>query len=306
MILGAGTSWKLQVIPSASGALRGTGSVVVVSNATPPVVDGTNTGPVALAAAISSSGSAVDLVAGVASTRTRIDQYALRNESSTVAPDVTFQLTDGTNTSTVYKATLQPGESIGYSQGVWTHYDSQGAPYVYGGPPVANLGATGTIAETMPRETCPEVNTTMAASGTLNMQAIYLKAGQIISNITIWSATTAASSPTNYFFALYDSSRNLLAQSTNQTTNAWAANTKKTLSLTASYRVPVSGLYYIGYFMSATTVPTLKGGTAKTGGQLAGDTPILQGTSSTGLTTALPNPAATLTVSTASFYAAVS
>ena len=69
--------------------------------------------------------------------------------------------------------------------------------------------------------------------------------------------------------------------------------------------MPTSGLYYIGFFMTATTIITMKGGNARTGAQLAGTAPILSGTSSTGLTTALPDPAAALTVSTASLYAAV-
>ena len=169
-----------------------------------------------------------------------------------------------------------------------------------------NLGITGTLAESMPRELCPEVNTTAAASGTLNMQLIYLQAGTLVSNITLASATTAAGTPTNYFFALYDASRNLLAQSANQTTTAWAANTVKTLAMTTPYRVPTSGPYYIGYMMTATTVATIKGGTARTGGQLTAAAPIVYGTSTTGLTTAMPNPAAAITSSTASLYAAVS
>ena len=47
-------------------------------------------------------------------------------------------------------------------------------------------------------------------------------------------------------------------------------------------------------------------GRQRAGGQLAGGAPILNGTSSTGLTTTLPNPAAAITAGTASIYAAVS
>jgi hypothetical protein len=202
---------------------------------------------------------------------------------------------------------LLAGENCIFDQdGEWTHHDVQGAAYSYSVPSKPNLGPTGTLAETMPREICPEVNTTAPASGTLAMMAIYLTAGQLVSNITIASATTAAGTPTNYFFALYSGARALLAQSANQTTTAWAANTVKTLAMTTPYRVPVSGQYYIGYFMTATTVATLKGGTARTGGQLANTAPIIYGTSTTGLTTALPDPAAAITGTTASLYAAVS
>ena len=76
--------------------------------------------------------------------------------------------------------------------------------------------------------------------------------------------------------------------------------------MTTPYRVPTSGLYYIGLMVAATTVPTTKGGTAKTGGQLASTAPILHGTSTTGLTTTLPDPAAAITGGLVSIYAAVS
>jgi hypothetical protein len=76
--------------------------------------------------------------------------------------------------------------------------------------------------------------------------------------------------------------------------------------MTSAYRVPTSGLDYIGLLQVATTIATIKGGTAKTGGQLAAAAPALHGTSSTGLTTSLPNPAAAITGGTASMYAAVS
>jgi hypothetical protein len=304
MFIGAGTSAKLQVITSAASDVEVSASKVVVSNATPPVVDGTNSNWINLANI--STAATTDVVVGVASTLTRVDELQIRNAHATTANTITVQRTDGTNVNTVFSCNLLAGESISYSNGMWVHYDVTGAPYAYGGPPVANLGLTNCIAETIPREICTETNTTVAASGTLFMQAIYLRAGQLISNITACSATTAAGTPTNYAFGLYDASRNLLANTANQTTTAWAANTIKTVALTSAYRVPTSGLYYIGYYMTATTVATLKGNTARTGGQLAGGAPIICGTSSTGLTTALPNPAAAITVGTAIVYFAVS
>ena len=242
-----------------------------------------------------------------ASTQRNVKGLVITNNHATAATEVTVQHFDGTTSNDLIGVTLLAGENLILdAEGNWSHRDVQGANYTYAPVGPGNLGITGTLAETIPRFLCPEVNTTAAASGTLRMDAIYLYAGQLVSNITIASATTAAGTPTNYFFALYDGNRNLLAQSANQTTTAWAANTVKTLAMTTPYRVPTSGLYYIGYFMTATTVATLKGGTAKTGGQLAGAVPILHGTSTTGLTTALPNPAAAITVGTASIYAAVS
>ena len=86
----------------------------------------------------------------------------------------------------------------------------------------------------------------------------------------------------------------------------WAANTAKTLAMTTPYRVPTSGLYYVGVMQAATTIATLLGGAAKLNAIIASTAPIIHGTSTTALTTTLPNPAAAITAGTASLYAAVS
>jgi hypothetical protein len=239
-----------------------------------------------------------------------VRHLSIHNVSTTVTTTVLIQHFDGTNSEDLFNCTLLPDEHVHFNEnGDWVHTDAQGGVYTYAGPSVVNLGPTGTLAETMPRETCPEVNTAVpTASGTLFLQAIYLRAGQLVSNIGISSATTAAVTPTNYFFALYSgqpAAPALLAQSANQTTTAWAANTYKTLAMTTPYRVPTSGLYYIGLMMAATTVITTKGGAAKTGGTLASTTPPLHGTSTAALTTALPNPAAAITGGLVSIYANV-
>lgn len=226
----------------------------------------------------------------------------------------TFRLfrggTSNANAITPTVTLLPQGMAI-YEDGLgWQFYNSAGQVLQANGQGISgfesNFGVSGTLGESIERMLCPEVNSTIpSASGVLWMQAIWLTAGTTINNILWHSATTAAGTPTNYIFGLYDANRNLLAQTANQTSAAWAANTMKTVPLTSPYLVPRTGLYYIGFFMTATTIITSKGGTAKTGGQLAGKDPILQGTSSTGLTTSLPNPAAAITVSTASAWCAV-
>ena len=242
-----------------------------------------------------------------ASTQRNLKHLNITNAHATVSTIVTVQHFDGTTSEDLMGVTLLPGENLIFdATGNWSHRDVQGGMYSYTVPAFPNLGLTGTLAETIPRELCPEVNTAVGATGVLFMQAIKLTAGQVINNIIASSATTAANTPTNYAFGIFDINRNLVANTANQTTTAWAANTVKTIALTAAYRVPTTGIYYIGFYMTATTVLTLKGGTAKTGGQLAAAVPSLNGTSSTGLTTALPNPAAAITAGTASIYAAVS
>lgn len=228
------------------------------------------------------------------------------NNHATTATNVTVQHYDGTTSVDLATVNLLAGERlVVLDYGLIEHYDATGAKYIYSGPRYYGLAPLDTFAETLPRETCSETNTAVAASGTLNMQAIYLKADQLVSTINLHSATTAANTPTHYFFGLYDSALNLVAQTADQTSTAWAANSYRALPVVTPYRVPTSGLYYVGYFMTATTVPTLKGNAAKTGGQLAAASPVLHGTSTTGLTTALPNPAGAITGGTSTFYAAV-
>ena len=131
------------------------------------------------------------------------------------------------------------------------------------------------------------------------------KCCQVVSNIIISSATTASATVTGNCVGLYSSALSLLATSANNTA-AHAANTVRTYAMTTPYTVVNDGLHYIGYYCTATTIATLKGGTAKTGGQLNAAIPIVAGTSTTGLTTALPATAAALTSVTSSFYAACS
>lgn len=235
-----------------------------------------------------------------------VKNVIISNVHASASTQVIVELFDGTNATELFAVTLLPGENLTrVENGDWHHHDAQGAEYSYSVPPFVTPGYSGVIAETIPRNLCPEVNTTVATSGTLFLQMIYLQAGQLINTIDLWSATTAPVTPTNYNVGIYDINRNLLAQSTNKTTEAWTANTQKSFALTAAFRVPVSGWYYIGYYMTAATMATLKGGTARTAVQLAGAAPAVSGTSSTGLTNALPNPAGAITATTSSIYAAV-
>jgi peroxiredoxin family protein len=300
MLLLTSTSDKIQVLTGSAANIESHASWVDNSSGT--ITPG-RTNVVNITTA-----TTTDIVASPgASTQRNVKNLNISNVHATASTQVTVLHTDGTNVVDLMSVTLLAGEELQFGEdGVWRHRDIQGAEYAYNVQGIGNLGITGTLAETMPREICPEVNTTGITSGTLFLQAIYLRAGMLVSNITLCSATTAAGTPTNYFFALYDGNRNLRAQSANQTTTAWAANTVKTLAMTTPYRIPTSGVYYIGFFMTATTQVTLKGGTGKTASQLAGTAPILHGTSSTGLTTVLPDPAAAISVGTNTIYAAVS
>lgn len=90
---------------------------------------------------------------------------------------------------------------------------------------------------------------------------IYLHAGDVITNISVRSGATAANTPTNYWLALYSSAATpaLLAQTADQTSTAWGANTTKTLALATAQTITESGVYWVGIMVKATAVPTLLG-----------------------------------------------
>lgn len=125
MLVGASTSHILQVVTSAAADIEVAGTVVAVSTATPPVVDGSVTAPIILASIVTATTTAI--VTGAASLLKRAAELSLRNNHATTSCDVTIQRTDTTNTDTVIKATLLAGEALVYNgSGTWIHYDTDG------------------------------------------------------------------------------------------------------------------------------------------------------------------------------------
>lgn len=123
--------------------------------------------------------------------------------------------------------------------------------------------------------------------------ALYLEAGDTVTSLTFVSGTTAAGTPTNWWFALYSSAATpaLLAQTADQTSTAWAANTAKTVALASPYKVTATGIYYAAVMVKATTPPTLAGRTlhnAVEAGAIVTGQAVLAQTSGTGLTTTAP------------------
>jgi hypothetical protein len=123
--------------------------------------------------------------------------------------------------------------------------------------------------------------------------SIWLAAGEVVTNISARSGQTAAGTPTNWWFALYDTAATpaLIAQSADQLTAAWAANATKTLALSAAYIVAKTGVHWVGVHVKATTVPSLLGALVRpvivTGERL------LAQTSGSSLTTTAPATIAT-------------
>lgn len=244
----------------------------------------------------------VDLAGAPASGETYDIQNINIYNNDTVSQTVTIKL-DVSGTETIlYKGVVGVGDVISWSaESGWKNTSNNIQPLLNN-----KFCISGGLYETFDRNLCNEVNTALLSSGRLSLQAIYIPAGTTINSISFWSATTAAGTPTNQLFGLYDNNRNLLASSTNGTTGAWAANSKKTLSLTSVFTTTYSGLYYLGLMVTATTVPTIKGNTARTGGQLQAEAPSMGGTSNTGLTTALPATANAPGTVTTSFWGCVS
>ncbi|MGW4406522.1 hypothetical protein ACWEJ6_21010 [Nonomuraea sp. NPDC004702] len=126
------------------------------------------------------------------------------------------------------------------------------------------------------------------STGVMTAVPLYLSAGDLITNLTFVSGATAAATPTAWWFALYSTASTpaLIAQTADQTSTAWAADTAKTLALSSAYRVVTSGIYWAAINVTAGTPPTLVGA--------VGAKPVLTGetnlavTSGSSLTTTAP------------------
>lgn len=99
------------------------------------------------------------------------------------------------------------------------------------------------------------------ATGVMTSMPIYLVAGDVVTNLSFRSGATAAGTPTAWWFALYSNAATpaLLAQTADQTTTAWAANTTMTKALATAYTVTATGIYWAAINVTATTPPTLLG-----------------------------------------------
>ncbi|NNJ04152.1 hypothetical protein HHX38_08390 [Streptomyces sp. PKU-MA01144] len=135
----------------------------------------------------------------------------------------------------------------------------------------------------------------VADTGALTTQvmtsvALYLRKGDVVTSLTFRSGATPAGTPTNWWFALYSSASTpaLLAQTADQTSTAWAANTNKTLALSSPVTIKEDGVYWAAVMVKATTPPSLVGvSTTASAGIVSGEKPLAQ-TSGSSLTTTAP------------------
>lgn len=123
-------------------------------------------------------------------------------------------------------------------------------------PRVVGLLPTGAISQTIPR-TATMTGNTILATGKESMFLVWFDAGETVSTITFLSGSTALSVGTNQWFTLRSSARALLGITNNDTSNAWAGTSLKTLTLATPYVIPTAGYYYLGIMVAATTPPNL-------------------------------------------------
>lgn len=163
------------------------------------------------------------------------------------------------------------------------------------------------VRRTIPRHFTGNTTTASITSGVMWSFAVVLYAGDVITNITLRSGSTGLTQGSNndghWWFALYDPSLTLMAQTADQTTAAWASGSLKTLALSAQQTVVTTGVHYISVMVNpgtggAPAVPTLTGlvlsSTSLSDGWAAGQKKLAQ-SSGSGLTTTAPGTIATPT-----------
>jgi len=97
------------------------------------------------------------------------------------------------------------------------------------------------------------------ATGVMTSVPIYLQAGDVITSVSVVAGATAGATMTHWWFALYDTTGALMAQTADQTSGAIAAGAVLTKALATAQTIKKSGVYRVGIMVAATTVPSLLG-----------------------------------------------
>lgn len=155
-----------------------------------------------------------------------------------------------------------------------------------------SLKPTAAIGETVPRSVANLNASISLTSGTLFLVGVDIPIGQTVTSITWRSGGTGITGGTHGWSALFDSGRNVLRQSTDDTSVAWSSGSLKTFTLSSTFTTTYSGLHYIGVMIAAGTPPTLTGINTQTNVEALA--PVLTGTSDAGLTGTAPTTAAAI------------
>jgi len=162
--------------------------------------------------------------APASSTQRQIKLVNITNTSAT-PNTVTVQKDISATDYVLFSATLRQGEQLVFVDGNgWAVYNSAGQMLVANQPTEAQFNnryiLNGMLYENINRNQCQETNTGLLATGRLSLEAIFIPAGVTVNNISFWSATTAAGTPTNQIFGLFNNNRNLLRETANDTSTA--------------------------------------------------------------------------------------
>jgi hypothetical protein len=233
-------------------------------------------------------------VSGLAAVATS-GAYADLTGAPTATPVAVVQYTGSLTTA-------RPNATMVFWMGFPSQPTNMADPDVLFGPadPVFDrstlYGPTGTVRANLDRSTAALSSTIAPVSGTLYLSAIYLFAGDVITNLNIRIGTTAITLITHSWAVLTDASRNVLAVSADDTTNTGSLTTK-TFPLGTAYTVPTSGLYYVGVMIATNAGTATVVGAANQATAQQNIPPITAGSSGTALTTP-PNTGTQMTAIT--------
>lgn len=118
----------------------------------------------------------------------------------------------------------------------------------------AKMVGSGVIAETYDRSTSS--SSSVAVSQTIYFVLIGLLKGDVVTNLSVGTTTVSTGATTNAYLALYDTSGNRLAVSSDQTTALDSVGIH-TVAMGTPYTVTTSGAYYVAILVNnAGTPPT--------------------------------------------------
>jgi hypothetical protein len=146
-----------------------------------------------------------------------------------------------------------------------------------------------------------------AGTGVMLSASLFLRKGDVVTNLTFRSGATALATGTHWWFALYSAAATpaLMAQTADQTSAAWAALTAKTLALSAPVTIPSDGYYWAACMVAATTPPSLVGAAPLvSGGVIAAEQPLARTSGSSLAATAPATIASPTTVATVPYVVA--
>jgi len=149
------------------------------------------------------------------------------------------------------------------------------------------------LAQTVARDQLIGTSLSITA-GTLYLGAVRVRLGVSIATMGFMTGFVPATTPTNWWLAIYDTALNLLNQTADQLTAALAANTVYEIALTSAYAPTADTTVYFGLMIAAGVAPSIARAQV-TNTAISGILPMLGSTSTTGLTTTPPDPASALT-----------